>query len=117
MNKRYLYLEDDEYWAIADTHLLKTLDAFKKELIDDGYLEDGYTMDDIQEIAEEHYHEYIMDDHYMAGEMICDVLNGHEEAFQEYEDTVYELLFQYRDLFSEQMMEDINNLLGFEFGS
>ena len=60
MGKRYVCRDYSEACYIMDTEGLKGLDHFIDE-IKEEYLEDGFTLEEIKEIAEENYYEYLED--------------------------------------------------------
>lgn len=74
-NERFDCFDDGDYYYIVDKfEHNKTLEEFKQDLIDNGYLEDGYTMEEIEEIADENQYEYLYDNT-MGGEEVIDKLN------------------------------------------
>lgn len=109
---RYKYYDNDEYYSITDTkEYNKSFEDFKQQIIDD-YGEEEYTSDEIKEIAEEEYYEYLVNN-CMWGKEIAQRLNKQEEVIdmlnidlQNYSDIVYNFFYEHWDELSDEIKDD-----------
>ena len=80
-DKRYISIVLDELYYTIDIKGLKTLTDFINE-IKEEYLEEGYTIDDIEEIAGENYNGYLYE-HSLSGSEVEALLNTYEQKTRE----------------------------------
>lgn len=80
-NKRYISIDLDELYYTIDTKDLITLQDFIDE-IHDEYLEDEYTIDEIEEIANENYSDYLYE-HSLSASEVETLLNTYEQKNRE----------------------------------